>query len=66
VIAKTTPRARPPAVHAGAALAHALRSRVGTAAGHGIVTPALSQIAGAASGGVIYLKQTAIGEELYF
>jgi hypothetical protein len=30
------------------------------------VTPALSQIAGAASGGVIYLKQTAIGEELYF
>jgi hypothetical protein len=30
------------------------------------VTPALSQIAGAASGGVIYLKQTALGEELYF
>jgi TadE-like protein len=30
------------------------------------VTPALSQIAGAASGGIIYLKQTAIGEELYF
>ncbi len=30
------------------------------------VTPALSQIAGAASGGVIYLKQTAFGEELYF
>ena len=30
------------------------------------VTPALSQVAGAASGGVIYLKQTAIGEELYF
>ena len=30
------------------------------------VTPALSQIAGAASGGVIYLKQEAVGEELYF
>jgi hypothetical protein len=30
------------------------------------VTPALSQIAGAASGGVIYLKQFAIGNELYF
>jgi hypothetical protein len=29
-------------------------------------TPALSQIAGAASGGVIYLKQQSIGEELYF
>lgn len=46
------------------------------AGGHGLyvlvvikftaVTPALAQIAGAASGGVIYLKQTAIGEELYF
>jgi TadE-like protein len=30
------------------------------------VTPALSQIAGAASGGTIYLQQSAIGEELYF
>lgn len=30
------------------------------------VTPALSQIAGSPSGGVIYLKQTAIGDELYF
>jgi hypothetical protein len=30
------------------------------------VTPALSQIAGAASGGIIYLKQNSIGEELYF
>jgi hypothetical protein len=30
------------------------------------VTPALSQIAGAASGGVIYLQQTATGNELYF
>jgi hypothetical protein len=30
------------------------------------VTPALAQIAGAASGGVIYIQQSAIGEELYF
>lgn len=30
------------------------------------VTPALAQIAGAASGGVIYIKQTAVGNELYF
>jgi hypothetical protein len=30
------------------------------------VTPALAQIAGSASGGVIYLVQTATGEELYF
>jgi len=30
------------------------------------VTPALSQIAGAASGGTIYLQQSAIGDELYF
>jgi hypothetical protein len=30
------------------------------------VTPALSQIAGSGSGGVIYLKQQAFGEELYF
>jgi hypothetical protein len=30
------------------------------------VTPALAQIAGAASHGVIYLNQSAIGEELYF
>jgi hypothetical protein len=30
------------------------------------VTPALSQIAGAGSGGVIYLKQNSIGSELYF
>ncbi|HEY5034590.1 MAG TPA: hypothetical protein VIJ30_05665 [Candidatus Dormibacteraeota bacterium] len=30
------------------------------------VTPALAQIAGAASQGVIYLVQTATGEELYF
>jgi hypothetical protein len=30
------------------------------------VTPALSQIAGAASGGVIYLQQSAVGNELYF
>jgi TadE-like protein len=30
------------------------------------VTPALAQIAGAASAGVIYLVQTATGEELYF
>jgi len=30
------------------------------------VTPALSQIAGAASGGIIYLTQSAMGEELYF
>ena len=30
------------------------------------VTPALSQIAGAASGGVLYLTQSAIGDELYF
>jgi hypothetical protein len=45
-------------------------------AGHGVqvlvvikftsVTPALAQIAGAASGGTIYIQQTAIGEELYF
>jgi hypothetical protein len=45
-------------------------------AGHGLqvlvvikftaVTPALSQIAGAASGGVIYLKQSSTGNELYF
>jgi hypothetical protein len=45
-------------------------------AGHGLqvkvvikfksVTPALAQIAGAASGGVIYLQQSALGEELYF
>ena len=30
------------------------------------VTPALAQIAGAASGGTIYLTQNAVGEELYF
>jgi Flp pilus assembly protein TadG len=30
------------------------------------ITPALSQIAGAASGGIIYIKQNAIGDELYF
>ena len=30
------------------------------------VTPALTQIAGAVSGGILYLTQTAIGEELYF
>jgi TadE-like protein len=30
------------------------------------VTPALAQIAGAASKGVIYIQQSAIGEELYF
>jgi TadE-like protein len=30
------------------------------------VTPALAQIAGAASGGTIYLQQSAIGVELYF
>jgi len=30
------------------------------------VTPALAQIAGAASQGIIYLVQTATGEELYF
>jgi TadE-like protein len=30
------------------------------------VTPALTQIAGAASGGILYLTQSAIGEELYF
>jgi hypothetical protein len=30
------------------------------------VTPALSQIVGAASGGVLYLKQNVIGDELYF
>ena len=30
------------------------------------VTPALSQIAGALSGGILYLTQTAVGEELYF
>ncbi len=30
------------------------------------VTPALAQIAGAASGGTIYIQQNAIGEELYF
>jgi hypothetical protein len=30
------------------------------------VTPALAQIAGAASGGTIYLQQSALGEELYF
>jgi hypothetical protein len=30
------------------------------------VTPALSQIAGAPSGGVIFLKQNSVGEELYF
>ena len=30
------------------------------------VTPALAQIAGAASGGIIYIRQSAIGEELYF
>ena len=30
------------------------------------ITPALSQIAGAPSGGIIYIKQNAIGEELYF
>jgi len=30
------------------------------------VTPALAQIAGAASGGIIYLTQSAMGEELYF
>ncbi len=45
-------------------------------AGHGLqvlvvikfksVTPALAQIAGAASGGTIYIQQNAIGEELYF
>lgn len=30
------------------------------------VTPALAQIAGAASGGTIYIRQAEIGEELYF
>ena len=30
------------------------------------VTPALAQIAGSASGGVLYLVQTAMGDELYF
>ena len=30
------------------------------------VTPALAQIAGAASKGVIYIQQSTIGEELYF
>jgi hypothetical protein len=30
------------------------------------VTPALAQIAGATSGGTIYIQQTAIGNELYF
>jgi len=30
------------------------------------VTPALAQIAGVLSGGVLYLTQSAIGEELYF
>jgi hypothetical protein len=30
------------------------------------VTPALAQVAGAASGGTIYLQQSALGEELYF
>lgn len=30
------------------------------------VTPALSQIAGSPTGGVIYIKENAIGEELYF
>jgi hypothetical protein len=30
------------------------------------VTPALAQIVGAASGGTLYLRQSAIGEELYF
>jgi hypothetical protein len=50
------------------------RPEVGT--GHGLqikvvvkftaVTPALAQIAGAASQGVIYLVQTSTGEELYF
>jgi len=30
------------------------------------VTPALAQIAGGASGGIIYIIQTATGEELYF
>lgn len=30
------------------------------------VTPALAQVVGAASGGVIYIQQSAIGEELYF
>ena len=50
------------------------RPEVGT--GHGLqikvvvkftaVTPALAQVAGAASQGVIYLVQTSIGEELYY
>jgi len=30
------------------------------------VTPALAQIAGAASGGTIYIQQTTIGDELYY
>lgn len=30
------------------------------------VTPALAQIAGAASGGTIYIQQSAVGDELYF
>ena len=30
------------------------------------VTPALAQIAGAASGGIIYIKQSVVGNELYF
>jgi hypothetical protein len=30
------------------------------------VTPALAQIAGAASGGTLYIQQSAIGNELYF
>ncbi|TMB87493.1 MAG: hypothetical protein E6J37_10050 [Chloroflexi bacterium] len=50
--------------------------RPGAGGGHGLqikvvikftaVTPALAQIAGAASQGVIYLVQSTIGEELYF
>jgi hypothetical protein len=50
--------------------------RPNNASGHGLqvtvvikfrsVTPALAQIAGAASGGTIYLVQSAVGEELYF
>ncbi len=30
------------------------------------VTPALAQIVGAATGGILYINQSAIGEELYF
>jgi TadE-like protein len=51
-------------------------ARPAVAGGHGLevqvvikfraVTPALAQIAGAGSGGVIYLVQSEVGDELYF